>query len=126
MKRNLSPFLLWLMLGFALALSGQQAAAARVSMAITEATTTEMVVCSQGSAETIRLDLAGNLVAPKPMHDCATCSECRLSAATAMPANPTLAPRVVSASLLATSSPTEFTPNRVATPVQARAPPKGL
>lgn len=126
MNRNLPPFLMCLWLSFALAVAGEQAAASRVSMAIMDATSTEMVICAHGESATVRIDFMGKLLPVKSGHSCATCADCRFSASTPMPQNSAFGLHVLSARLASAQPVPTFTPQSPTTPAQARAPPKGL
>ena len=125
MKRNPSNFLLSLLLGFALTLSGAAAAGARLAMAVDQATTNEFVVCGDGGARIVVLNWAGEPVAPLDSRSCANCPDCRLTMALTLPGCAVVAPVLLSASTAAPELSPTIVLTRALSPVQARPPPKG-
>lgn len=126
MTRKLTHLLICLTLGLTLAVSGGQVAAARLSMALGDATLTELVICADGQVKTVRLNAEGEPVAPKSKDDCANCPDCRQVIAVA---TPSAAVAAAAAQLLGVQAPkmrAGFLLFFVKGSQQPRAPPKGL
>jgi hypothetical protein len=125
MMRLWPKCLLCTLVGLALVLSGFGAAAARLTMAVEAASTTEVVICGDAGARLVRLDGQGTPLAPAS-DSCATCPDCMAGTAFAPPGPPAIAtPMLGQGAALSVPCPV-ILPARVLCAVQARAPPKGV
>ena len=118
--------LICLSMVFALTVSGAQVAAARLSMSVEAATTTELVICADGQAKTILLNADGQPVAPKSPRNCSNCPDCQQTTAAALPGCAVATPILQRRSIEAPALPVRFTLLHAKGPAQARALPKGL
>lgn len=119
-------FLTNLLLSLTLIVSGATAAAAQVRMAAQRGATTEVIICGGAGVTSITLNAAGDPVAPKAPHDCATCPECLQAPVATLPTPAVMAPQLTMFSACLLSLPVHFVLTRALWHVQARAPPRGL